>query len=82
MREKWPFLAGLGLGIAMGAILAPQFSEGKFLRSKLQEGADYVGSVAEEIGNHAATIAAQAKSQVNEAIESGKRAYKQQRASA
>ena len=82
MTEKWPFLAGLGIGIAVGAMVAPQLNEGKFLRKKLQEGADYVGSVAEQIGNQAATIAAQAKSQLSDAIESGKRAYKEQRASA
>lgn len=79
------FFLGLGLGVAAGVLFAPKSgSETRdFLRSKAEEGADYMKQRGDEFRQNAAdsidrgkeTLRRQ-KESLNAAMEAGKQAYR------
>jgi len=85
------FMLGLGIGVAVGIVFAPQSGEDTrgLLRSKALEGGDYVkrqsealkGS-AEELVEKGKTAIKTQKEQLAAAVDAGKQAYRESVASA
>lgn len=79
------FFLGLGLGVAAGVLFAPKSGEEtrEFIRSKAEEGADFVKQRGDELRNNAAetidrgkeTLRRQ-KESLSAAMEAGKQAYR------
>ena len=80
------FLLGLGLGVAVGVLFAPKSGEEtrEFIRSKTNEGADYVKRRTEDLRDAAGdaiergkdTLRRQ-KENLSAAVEAGKQAYRE-----
>jgi gas vesicle protein len=80
------FLLGLGLGVAVGVLFAPKSGEETrdFIRSKANEGADYVKRRSEDLRDAAGdaiergkdTLRRQ-KENLSAAVEAGKQAYRE-----
>ncbi|MDX2154306.1 MAG: YtxH domain-containing protein [Bryobacteraceae bacterium] len=79
------FLLGLGVGVAAGILLAPKSGQEtrQFLRSKADEGADYVKRRSGEVREQASDLLERGKSavqrqkdQLSAALDAGKQAYR------
>ncbi|HBY60793.1 MAG TPA: YtxH domain-containing protein [Solibacterales bacterium] len=79
------FLLGLGVGVAAGLLLAPKSGEEtrQLLRSKADEGADYLkrrsGELKDQAGDlleRGKTAVQRQKDQLSAAIDAGKQAYR------
>lgn len=80
------FLLGLGIGVAVGVLFAPKSGQETrdLIRSKADEGKDYVkkrgealyDSAGEAVGRGRSTIIRQ-KDQLTAAVEAGKQAYRE-----
>ena len=80
------FLLGLGLGVAAGMLLAPKSGEETrhLIRSKADEGKEYLKRRKEELAESASgvvergkTVVARQKDQLSAAMEAGKQAYRE-----
>ena len=80
------FFLGLGLGVAVGVLFAPKSGAEtrEFLRSKAEEGSDYVKSRASDLKDSAADALERGKSTIQKhrdnlasAVEAGKQAYRE-----
>ena len=80
------FLLGLGLGVAAGMLLAPKSGEEtrNLIRSKADEGKEYLKRRTEEMAESASGVVDRGKSVVNRqkdqisaAMEAGKQAYRE-----
>jgi len=80
------FFLGLGIGVAVGILFAPKAGEDtrQLLRSKADEGKDYVKRKGEELKGSAADLADKGKmalqkqkEQLAAAVEAGRQAYKE-----
>jgi gas vesicle protein len=80
------FLLGLGLGVAVGVLFAPKSGEEtrEFLRSKADEGTDYVRRRSGELRDTASDAIERGKQNIQRkkenlsaAIEAGKQAYRE-----
>lgn len=80
------FCLGLGIGVAVGVLFAPKAGEEtrQILRSKAEEGKDFIRRRAEDIKGQAEGIAdrskdvlLQKKDQISAAVEAGKQAYRE-----
>lgn len=80
------FLLGLGIGVAAGLLFAPQSGEETrgMIRSKADEGKDYLRSRGEELRDQAEELADRGRSalqrqkdQLAAAVDAGKRAYRE-----
>ena len=80
------FVLGLGIGVAVGILFAPKAGEEtrQLLRSKAEEGKDFIRRRAEDLKDQAEglvdrskDILAQKKEHVSAAVEAGKQAYRE-----
>ena len=80
------FFLGLGVGVAVGILFAPQSGEETrgLIKSKAQEGGDYVkrrtGDLREsasDIVDRGRTVVNKQKEQLSAAIDAGKQAYRE-----
>jgi gas vesicle protein len=80
------FFLGLGLGVAAGVLFAPKSGAEtrEFLRSKAEEGTDYVKQRAEDLKETAAESLERSKQTIQKqkdnlaaAVEAGKQAYRE-----
>lgn len=80
------FLLGLGLGVAVGVLFAPQSGEETrgLIKSKAGEGGDYIKRRGDDLKGSAAEIADRGKTvwnrqrdQVSAAVDAGKQAYRE-----
>jgi gas vesicle protein len=80
------FFLGLGLGVAAGVLFAPKSGAEtrEFLRSKAEEGTDYVKQRAEDLKGTAAESLERSKQTIQKqkdnlaaAVEAGKQAYRE-----
>ncbi|HYZ84113.1 MAG TPA: YtxH domain-containing protein [Bryobacteraceae bacterium] len=80
------FLLGLGIGVAVGFLFAPQSGEETrgLIRSKANEGGDYLKRRGEELKGSAEDMVERGKSawnrqreQINAAVDAGKQAYRE-----
>ena len=80
------FFLGLGIGVAVGVMFAPQSGEETrgVLRSKAQEGGDYLRRRGEEFRDQASdvldrgrTAVQKQREQLGAAVEAGKQAYRE-----
>ncbi|MCC7174252.1 MAG: YtxH domain-containing protein [Bryobacterales bacterium] len=80
------FVLGLGIGVAVGILFAPQSGEEtrRLLRTKADEGKDYLKRQGETLYDSAGnlvergkTAVARQKDQLSAAVEAGKRAYRE-----
>jgi gas vesicle protein len=80
------FFLGLGLGVAVGVLFAPKSGEEtrEFLRSKAEEGTDYVKRRADDLRESAADAIDRGKEGVRRhkenlsaAVDAGKQAYRE-----
>ena len=80
------FVLGLGIGVAVGVLFAPQSGEQtrQLLRSKADEGKDYLKRQGESLYESAGglvekgkTVVVRQKDQLTAAVEAGKRAYRE-----
>jgi len=85
------FMLGLGIGVAVGIVFAPQSGEDTrgLIRSKALEGGDYVKrqsealrGTAEELVEKGKTAIKTQKEQLAAAVDAGKQAYRESVASA
>jgi gas vesicle protein len=79
------FAFGLGLGLAIGVLFAPKSGEETrgFIRSKADEGKDYLKKRGDEIRDSAGDVIERGKTVINRqkenltaAVEAGKQAYR------
>jgi len=72
-----PFLAGVGLGVAAGLLLAPK--SGKKLRSDVargvNDGVEQLSASGKKLNHRLGKVVAQAQEQLHEAVEAGENAY-------
>jgi gas vesicle protein len=80
------FFLGLGLGVAVGVLFAPKSGAEtrEFLRSKAEEGTDYVKQQADNLKETAAETLERSKQTIQKhkenlasAVEAGKQAYRE-----
>ncbi len=80
------FFLGLGVGVAVGMLFAPQSGEETrgLIKNKAQEGGDYLKRRGNELADSAAdlvdkgkTIVTKQKEQLSAAIDAGKQAYRE-----
>jgi gas vesicle protein len=80
------FFLGLGMGVAVGVLFAPKsgVETRQFLRSKAEEGTDYVKSQADTLKETAAEALERSKQSIQKhkenlasAVEAGKQAYRE-----
>ncbi len=80
------FVLGFGIGVAVGVLFAPHSGEEtrQLLRSKAEEGKDYLKKQGESLQETAGglvekgkTAVARQKDQLTAAVEAGKRAYRE-----
>lgn len=80
------FFLGLGLGVAVGVLFAPKSGAEtrEFLRSKAEEGTDYVKQRADDLKESAAETLERSKQTIQKqkdnlaaAVEAGKQAYRE-----
>lgn len=80
------FILGLGIGVAVGMLFAPQSGEEtrNLIRSKADEGKDYLKKSGEALYESAGdvvekgkTMAARRRDQLAAAVEAGKQAYRE-----
>jgi gas vesicle protein len=80
------FVLGFGIGVAVGIMFAPQSGEEtrQLLRSKAEEGKDYLKKQGESLQDSAGGLVEKGKSavarqkdQLSAAVEAGKRAYRE-----
>ena len=80
------FFLGLGLGVAVGVLFAPKSGEEtrQFLRSKAEEGTDYVKRRAEDLRDTASEAIDRSKEGIRRhkenlsaAVDAGKQAYRE-----
>ena len=80
------FFLGLGLGVAVGVLFAPKSGEEtrEFLRSKAEEGTDFVKRRAEDLRDGAADVIDRSKEGIRRhkenlsaAVDAGKQAYRE-----
>ena len=80
------FFLGLGLGVAVGVLFAPKSGEEtrQFLRSKAEEGTDYVKRRAEDLRDTASDAIDRSKEGIRRhkenlaaAVDAGKQAYRE-----
>ncbi len=86
MDKFGSFLLGLGIGVGVGLIFAPQSGEETrdLLKSKADDGKDYLKKQSEGLRGSAADIVDKGKDAINrqrdslsDAIEAGKQAYRE-----
>lgn len=84
------FLFGLGMGVAIGVLFAPKSGEEtrEMLKSKANEGRDYLRRKGEEVRDSASDLVSRSrealqsqKENLTAALEAGKQAYRQSVAS-
>ncbi len=70
------FLCGLGMGVAIGVLFAPQSGREtrEVLRSKANEGREYLRRKGEEVRESASEM----RGRVRRAVEAGQQAYRQE----
>ena len=80
------FFLGLGLGVAVGVLFAPKSGSEtrELLRSKAEEGADFVKRRSTELRDNAADLVDRSKEtlqrhkeSLSQAVEAGKQAYRE-----
>lgn len=80
------FLLGLGVGVGLGILFAPKAGDETrgFLKSKANEGSDYLKSAtsdwkssADDLLSKGKDIINQQKGNLNDAVEAGKQAYRE-----
>jgi len=80
------FFLGLGLGVAVGILFAPKSGQEtrELLRTKADEGKDYLKRRGEELREQASelvergkTVAARKKEELAAAVDAGKQAYRE-----
>ena len=80
------FFLGLGIGVAVGLLFAPQSGEDtrRVIRTKADEGTDYVKRRSDELKDSAAEVLEKGKTavktqkeQLQAAVEAGKQAYRE-----
>ena len=85
MDKFGSFLLGLGIGVGLGMVFAPQSGEETrgMLKSRADEGADYLKRQSEGLRNTASDVVDKGRNAVNrqrdsisDAIEAGKQAYR------
>ena len=86
MDKFGSFLLGLGIGVGLGMVFAPQSGEETrgMLKSKADDGADYLRRQSEGLRTSASEMVDKGRSAVNrqrdsinDAIEAGKQAYRE-----
>jgi gas vesicle protein len=86
MDKLGSFLLGLGIGVGVGLLFAPQSGEETrdLLKSKADEGKDYLRRQSEDLRGSAADIVDKGREVINrqrdslsEALEAGKQAYRE-----
>ena len=87
-RKNWPeitsaFAIGLGVGAILALLLAPQSGEDTraYLRGKAREGMDEAAAQGKKVARQAQKAAEGASEFVNDAVETGKAAYREARRS-
>src|SRR5258708_30800712 len=76
-----PFLFGFGIGVVMGILFAAQ-SGGEtrdYIAEKAKEGLDQAAARGRDWGKRAQEFVTQGKEQINQAVESGKQAYQEEK---
>jgi gas vesicle protein len=86
MRKSWPeissaFAIGLGVGVIVGMMWAPQSGEQtrSLLRDKAQEGIDGAAAQGKKVAKRAQRAADDAREFVNDAVDAGQSAYREAR---
>ncbi|MGH7866480.1 MAG: YtxH domain-containing protein [Candidatus Dormibacteraceae bacterium] len=79
MKSKWGFLAGLGVGLALGVILAPQSGKETqdFIAQKTREGLDQASAATKHLRTQAGNLADKAKGHATEVAESAREAFRE-----
>lgn len=72
------FMAGLGIGVAISLLLAPQSGEETrgMIAEKARQGRDFVADTLDDLKSQASGAVQDAKGKVREAVEVGKDAYR------
>ena len=83
-RKNWPeitsaFAVGLGAGAILALVLAPQSGEATraYLRGKARESMDEAAAQGKNVARQAQKVAEGASEFVNDALETGKAAYRE-----
>jgi len=76
MRSEWAFLTGMGAGVVLGIILAPQSGKEtqEYIGRKAQRGVDQIGSAGKKVSAQVKDAVSRGKEQVENILESGKAA--------
>ena len=79
MNSKWGFAAGVGVGIALGVILAPQSGKDTqdFIAQKTRKGLDQASAATKHLRTQAGNVADKAKGHATEAAESVREAFRE-----
>ena len=86
MDKFGSFLLGLGIGVGLGMVFAPQSGDETrdLLKSKADEGKDYLKKQSEGLRNQASGLVDKGKDvmnrqrdSINDAIDAGKQAYRE-----
>src|SRR5258708_39980417 len=74
-----PFLFGLGIGVVLGILFAPQSGgeTGDYIAEEAKDGLDQAAARGREWGERAQDFVTQGREQINQAAESGKQAYQE-----
>jgi gas vesicle protein len=72
------FIAGLGIGVALSLLLAPQSGEEtrEMIAEKARQGRDFVADSLDDLKSQASGAVQDAKGKVREAVQVGKGAYR------
>lgn len=72
------FAVGLGVGIAVSLLTAPQSGEKTrdFITKRVRRGQDLLGDAADQIRTQTTSTFQEAKSRLREAVEGGREAYR------
>lgn len=75
MSDTWLFLAGTGLGIGLGMLLAPKSGREtrESIRHKVGEGQDYLARQRRELGRDVSRKASDLADQASSLVEKGKK---------
>ncbi|MGH9397470.1 MAG: YtxH domain-containing protein [Terriglobia bacterium] len=82
MKAGMSFIAGLGVGVAVGMLYAPKSGTEtqEFLTQTARSGIDQVSGAAKKLQTQAGNLAGKVKGQAAEAVEAGKEAAGKQTA--
>lgn len=72
------FVAGLGIGVALSLLLAPQSGEEtrELIAEKARQGRDFVSDTFDDLKSQASGAVTDAKGKVRDAVQVGKDAYR------